>query len=82
MANNQDFSYYRALIDQDRQEDQLYNRDLKDQAVKILEETGYQNPNELLNDQQSSPFEDYIDINEPYMRAKEKIDRKKNNKSE
>lgn len=74
MANNQDFSYYRALIDQDRQEDQLYNRDLKDQAVKILEETGYQNPNDLLNDQQTSPFEEYIDINEPYMRAKERID--------
>ena len=74
MGNNQDYSYYRALIDQDRQEDQLYNRDLKDQAVKILEETGYKNPNDLLNDQQTSPFEEYIDINEPYMRAKERID--------
>ena len=55
MADN---DYYRRLIDSDREETETTERQIKDDAGKILEETGADDPNKELFDDSNyvSPF--------------------------
>ena len=61
MADN---DYYRRLIDSDREETETTERQIKDDAGKILEETGADDPNKELFDDSNyvSPFEQATDM--------------------
>lgn len=71
-----DQDYYRRMLDEDRQEEMVHNRDVKNKAADILQETGYSSPESELYDDANyiSPFDDKIDIDMPYIRAKEQND--------
>ena len=68
-----DQGYYKRMIDEDFKKNEVYERDIKDQAGEVLKQTGVQEPNKALYDDSSyvSPFEQSLETNEPYMRAKE-----------
>lgn len=63
----------RKMLDQDYQTQNFGERDLKDQAAKILDETGYPDPNKAIEDDSGyvSPFEKQIEDRMPAVRANE-----------
>lgn len=64
---------YRKMLDQDFQTQTIGEREIKDQAGKVLEATGYEDPNKALNNDSGyvSPFEKSIDEKMPAVRAGE-----------
>jgi hypothetical protein len=71
--NEAEYEQYRKLLDSDRKEEIVSQRDILDGSGKVLEGLGVQDPNKQLYDDSNyvSPFEEATDLSMPYIRTQE-----------
>jgi len=70
---DQEEGYYKAMLDRDFEEQGVTERELKDSAVKVLEQTDYAQPIKALDENTPySPFEKWTNEQMPRVRSEER----------